>query len=93
MPHAALKPRFMKGSDWKSETFEPSRDWTPGRGANQLPWPHSIRLATGGEFHVGDFPDHSLLWPNNSLFRRVGNLPEISNQFSSLWEPRGPKQA
>ena len=93
MPHAALKPRFMKGPDWKSETFEPSRDWTPRRGANQLPWPHAIRLATGGEFHVDEFPASSLIHRLNSLFRRVGNLPENSNQFSSLQGRRGPKQA
>ncbi len=93
MPHAALKPCFMKGPDWKSETFEPSRDWTPSRGANQLPWPHSIRLATGGEFHVGEFPDHSLLRPINSLFRRVGNLMKKRPFFSTIAALKGPKSA
>ena len=93
MPRAAFKPCFMKGPDWKSETFEPSRDWGPGRGANQLPWPHSIRLATGGEFHVDEFPASSLIHRLNSLFRRIGKLMKKRPFFSTIAVLKGPKSA
>jgi hypothetical protein len=42
---------------------------------------------------VQEFPASSLIHRLNSLFRRVGNWPENSNQFSSLQGARGPKKA
>ena len=40
-----------------------------------------------------EFPASSLIRRLNSLFRRVGNFPEKSNQFSSLRGPWGSKNA